>query len=281
MRLSTAAEAFLSTKRQEGFSKHTLTAYRFVFQKLVTDLNDIEIEQITLHDLREHMSHYEYLKPSSQAHKVRAIKSLFKWLCEEEYLIRNPALKFKEPKLPQRVPKALSIEEIELLRDSCKTVREHALLEFFFATGCRVGEVHNLNRNAIDWSRQSCVVFGKGSKEREVYFGAKAAIWLRRYLAQRRDSDIALFATQNKPYKRLPIHEIQRVFKTVAARCGLAERVSPHKMRHTLATALLNQGAPLAAVQSILGHEKPETTQIYAHLSGSARQQAYNRYFVQ
>lgn len=281
MRLSQAAEAFLSTKRQEGYSPVTLKGYSLHYAKLIEDCHDAEITDITLQTLRDHAAKFDHLKPASLAAKVRAIKSLFSWLYEEEYLLRNPALKFKEPKLPQRVPKALSIEEIELLRDSCRTVREHALLEFFFATGARVGEVHRLNRNAIDWSRQSCVVVGKGNKEREVYFGAKAAIWLKRYLASRKDSDVALFATVHRPYHRLAIHEIQRVFKEVAARCGLEKRLTPHVLRHTLATTLLNQGAPLVAVQSILGHEKPETTQIYAHLSGSARQQAYNRYFVQ
>lgn len=124
------------------------------------------------------------------------------------------------------------------------------------------------------------IVLGKGNKEREVYFLAKARIWLQRYVNQRTDGDRALFVTARKPH-RLSIHAIQYIFKRVARRCGVEQRVSPHKMRHTLATVLINQGAPLVAVQSILGHEKPETTQLYATLSGSSRQQAYERYFVQ
>ena len=111
------------------------------------------------------------------------------------------------------------------------------------------------------------MILGKGDKEREVYFGAKARIWIERYLRQRHDHDSALFVTQRKPH-RMSVHQIQYIFKRIAKRCGLEQRVSPHKMRHTLGTMLLNQGAPLAAVQSILGHEKPETTQLYAHLSG-------------
>jgi integrase/recombinase XerD len=281
MQLSAASELFLRTKRQEGFSDYTTNAYRIQHSLLIRDIGDIAIEDVTLAHLREHISHCTHLKASSIGHKVRSIRSLFKWLVEEEYLDKNPTLKLKEPKLPKRIPKALTVEEIEMLRDSAKTPIEHAMIEFFFATGCRVGEVHRLNRNAIDWSRQAATVLGKGNKEREVYFGAKASIWLRRYLASRTDSDMALFVTINKPLHRMSICQMQRLFARVAKRCGLEERVTPHVLRHTLATTLLNQGAPLAAVQSILGHEKPETTQLYAVLSGTARQQAYQRYFVQ
>lgn len=117
---------------------------------------------------------------------------------------------------------------------------------------------------------------GKGNKEREVYLGSRARIWLTRYFTERQDADPALCVTERSPH-RLPIHGLQEVFKRVAERCGLAEKVHPH----TLATTLLNQGAPLVAVQSILGHEKPETTQLYAVLSGETRHHAYQRYFVQ
>lgn len=280
MRLSVASDRFLTVRAQEGYSPYTIRAYRLQHTMLIRDLGDVDIDTVTLDQLREHLNHHMNLKPASLGHKVRAIKSLFKWLVEEEYLLRNPTLKLKEPKLGKRVPKALTIDELELLRDSCGSVLEHALVEFFFATGCRVGEIHKLNRGAIDWQRGSANVIGKGNKEREVYFGSKARIWLQRYMDSRKDSDCALFVTERNPH-RMSIHQIQYIFNRVAGRCGLQYKVSPHKMRHTLATVLLNQGAPLVAVQSILGHDKPETTQLYASLSGSARQQAYLRYFVQ
>ncbi|WP_169787831.1 tyrosine-type recombinase/integrase [Alicyclobacillus ferrooxydans] len=151
---------------------------------------------------------------------------------------------------------------------------------FFFATGGRLAEIQQVNRNEIDWQRGALMVLGKGDKEREVYFGAIARIWVQRYLRERNDNDLALFVTTRNHY-RMSVHQMQYVFKRIAKRCGLETRVSPHKMRHTLATLLLNQGAPLVAVQSILGHEKPETTQLYATLSGASRQQSYQRYFVQ
>ncbi|GEO26859.1 integrase [Alicyclobacillus acidoterrestris] len=280
MRLSEASQQFLAVRQQEGFSRYTIKAYRLQHQILIRDVGDIDIEDVTLPLLREHLGRHTHLKPSSLGHKIRSIKSLFKWLTEEDLLARNPTFKLNEPKPGRRVPKALSIEELELLRDLCESSLEHALVEFFFATGGRVAEIQRINKDEIDWQRGSVTVLGKGDKEREVYFGAKARIWVERYLRERKDRDPALFVTQRSPH-RMSVHEIQYIFKRIAKRCGLAERVSPHKMRHTLATVLLNQGAPLVAVQSILGHEKPETTQLYAHLSGAARQQSYQRYFVQ
>jgi len=130
---------------------------------------------------------------------------------------------------------------------------------------------------------------GKGSKEREVYFGARAQIWLRRYLDSRADEQDALIVTERRQrndagelqHQRMSIAQIEYVVRRVAKRCDLQDRVTPHVLRHTLATTLLNQGAPLVAVQSILGHTKPETTQLYATLSGSARRRAFERYFVQ
>lgn len=279
MRLSDASLLFLETKKQEGFSLYTLRSYGLQHSLLIRDIGDINIEEMSLQKARIHISHYPQQKPSSIGHKVRAIKSLFKWLVEEEYLEKHPLLKLKEPKLGQFVPKALTIDEVEMLRDSCKTLLEHALIEFFFATGCRVGEVYNLNRDLIDWQRGAVTVLGKGCKEREVYFGVKARIWLKRYLDSRKDSDLALFVTTNAPH-RMPVHRIQDIFKIVAKRCGLENKVHPHVLRHTFCTLLLNQGAPLATIQSLAGHSKPETTQRYAVLSGNARQQAYKKYFV-
>lgn len=280
MRLSEASISFLSVRTQEGFSRSTILAYRLQHQLLERDIGDIDISDVTLQILREHLQHNSHLKPASLGHKIRAIKSLFNWLFEEELLLRNPTIKLHEPKRGKRVPKALTIEELELIRDSCRNALEHALIEFSFASGCRVAEIQRLNRSDINWQRNAANVVGKGNKEREVYFGAKARIWLQRYLAQRNDSDRALFVTVRQPH-RISIHQIQYISKRIARRCELQERVSPHKMRHTLATLLINQGAPLVAVQSLLGHEKPETTQLYTSLSGSSRQQSYERYFVQ
>ena len=281
MRLTEEAAAYLSVKETEGYSPYTIRAYRLQIHLLARDIGDIEAGDVTLQMLRGHMAKHTHLKPASIGHKVRAFRSFFRWLAEEERIAKNPTLRLREPKLPPRIPKALTLDEVETLRDACSSPFEHALVEFFFASGCRIGEVHRIDRRVIDTDRRAVMVLGKGGKEREVYYGARCAIWLRRYLATRHDDDAALFVTERNPHRRVSIHQVQYVFKRIAKRCGLEARVTPHVLRHTYGTFLLNQGAPLAAVQTLMGHSKPTTTQLYAQLSGTERQRAYERYFVQ
>ena len=277
--LASCISAYLKARKLDGYSDKTLYSYKLYLKRLASGLGDgTPVDAIRLEHLRAHLTSLTHLQTSSLANKVRSLKAFFKWLYEEEILERNPALKLREPRLPARIPKALSVEEVELLRDACESLLEHALTEFFFATGCRVSEIHQLDRIDLDWVRRSAVVLGKGSKEREVYFGAKAALWLKRYLDSRSDSCLALFVTKRRrrqkdgalQHQRLSTSQMQRIFKKVAERCGL-EEVTPHVLRHTLATLLLNQGAPIAAVQSILGHASPNTTQLYVNLSGESR----------
>ena len=288
--LTNCVSVYLRARKLDGYSDKTLYSYRLHLKRLMLDVGgETTVAEIGLEHLRAHLTSLTHLQTSSLANKVRALKAFFKWLYEEEILERNPALKLREPRLPARIPKALSVEEVELLRDACESLLEHALVEFFFATGCRVSEIHQLDRIDLDWPRRSAVVLGKGNKEREVYFGAKAALWLRRYLDSRSDDCLALFVTKRRrrqedgtlQHQRLSTSQMQRIFKQVAERCGLEEKVTPHVLRHTLTTLLLNQGAPVAAVQSILGHASPTTTQLYVNLSGESRQMLYRRHFPQ
>lgn len=282
MRLSEASELYLARRKQEGYSPFTLSAYRIQHSVFIRDAGDLDVTDATEEILRRHIGRFvEKMKPSSLAHKVRALKVFFAWLQEEEIILKNPARKIKEPKIGKRIPKAMTMDEVEAIRDGCRNDFERALVEIFFATGCRVGEVERMNRGDVDFDRRAIRVIGKGNKEREVYYGSKAAIRLRKYLEGRTDKEQALFITQRRPYRRMPTHALWWNVKGIAQRSGVARNVSPHIWRHTLATMLLNQGAPLESVQSILGHEKPETTQIYAVLSGERRHEDYKKYFVQ
>lgn len=282
MLLSEAVTLWTKQRQMEGYSPATLTSYRMQMGLLVRRIGDMPVADVTLHHLRDYAGmRSEKVKAATVAHGVRMIRSFFTWCVEEELLARSPAYKLREPKLPERIPKALAFDDLELVRDACVTAREHALVEFLFASGCRAAEVSGIKRSDVDWNRRSVIVLGKGNKQREVYFGARSGLWLRRYLDSRKDDCPYLF-TSGKGFKhKLSPHQIWWAVKRVAARAGMRDRVWPHVFRHTLGTMLLNQGAPLAAVQSILGHQKPETTQIYAHLSGASRQQAYQRYFIQ
>jgi len=241
---------------------------------------DIKISEFTTEKLKQYLVESGgHLKPSSLGHRIRFIKSLFKWTHEEGYILKNPSAKLKEPKLGQRIPKFLSKHEIELLREGCHTPMENALFEFFYSTGCRIGEVATLNRDDINFIGNSVIVHGKGDKEREVYFNIRCSIWLKRYLEERDDDMLCLFVTERKPKRRMSVDSLRYVIKRISNRSVISKAIHPHQLRHSYATHMVDNGAPLEVIQSLLGHEKSETTRIYAHLSGKLRHDLYNKYF--
>ncbi|WP_440897140.1 tyrosine-type recombinase/integrase [Amphibacillus sp. Q70] len=280
MLLSEAWEKYHSDKRIEGYSSLTLKVYGFQCNLLKRYFGDIGIGDITTENLKQYLVEAgEHLKPSSLGHRVRFIKSLFKWIHEEGYILKNPAAKLKEPKLGKRIPKFLSAHEIEHLREGCYTSMENALFEFFYSTGCRIGEVAKLNRDDIHFIGNSVIVHGKGDKEREVYFNIRCAIWLKRYLDERDDNQPCLFVTERKPIRRMSVDTLRHIVKRISNRAGINKTIHPHQLRHSFATHMVNNGAPLEVIQSLLGHEKSETTRIYAHLSGKLRHDFYSKYF--
>lgn len=156
---------------------------------------------------------------------------------------------------------------------------EKALFEFMFSTGCRIDEIVSLDKNRINWSNRSAIVLGKGDKEREVYFNIRCEIWLKRYLDNRQDNDPAIFVTERKPH-RMSIAQMRYIVKRISDRVEISKVIHhPHQLRHSYATHLLNNGATLDVIQSLLGHQKSETTKIYAQLSGSLRQELYRKYY--
>lgn len=280
MLLSEAWEKYQFDKRIEGYSPLTLKMYGFQCNLLKRYFGDVIMGDITTENLKQYLGEAgEHLKPSSLGHRVRFIKSLFKWTHEEGFIFKNPAAKLKEPKLGKRIPKFLSKHEIELLREGCYTSLENALFEFFYSTGCRIGEIAKLNRNDINFAGNSVIVHGKGDKGREVYFNIRCAICLKRYLDERGDEEPCLFVTERKPIRRMSVDSLRYVVKRISKRAGINKTIHPHQLRHSYATHLVDNGAPLDVIQSLLGHEKSETTRIYAHLSGKLRYDFYNKYF--
>jgi integrase/recombinase XerD len=277
--LSQAWETYESDKRIEGFSPQTLKAYKLQSGLLIRFFNDVQLDTITTVQLKAYLAKSsESLKPASLAHRIRFMKSLFRWSHEEGHIQKNPADKIKEPKTEKRIPKFLTEMEIEHLREACSSPMEKALFEFMFSTGCRIGEVVTLDRGRINWSNRSAVIRGKGDKEREVYFNIRCQIWLKRYLDNRVDRDPAIFVTERDPH-RMSIAQMRYIIKRISNRAIINKDIHPHQLRHSYATHLLNNGAPLDVIQSLLGHEKSETTRIYAQLSGSIRQEFYRKYF--
>lgn len=285
MLLSEVWERYETDKRLEGYSEETLKSYHLQSRLFIEHVGDMSIECVTYDMIKGYLAeHTKRLKPSSIAARMKYFKSVFRWAHEEGIITSNPAARLREPKMGKRIPKAMNEESIEMLRVACRIPLEHALIETFFTTGCRVGEIYRLNRNAISWEDRSMIVIGKGNKEREVYFTVKCAIWLKKYLNERKDNNVALFVTERK-YKangnqprRMSIAQLRYVIKRIAKRAGV-EDVYPHKLRHSYATHLLNNDAPMEVIQSFLGHSKLETTRLYAELSGERRRQLYRKYF--
>lgn len=278
MLLSKAWELCKKDKQLLGFSKYTLKGYTIQAGLLVKGVGDKNIEEIELFDLKDYLLEAsEHLKSSSVNHRIRFIRSLFRWAHNEGYLQKNVSVRLTELKEAQRIPKALSEENLEMLREGCKSPREHALVETFFASGCRLGELSGLNKRDLNWEKRTFMVIGKGDKERECYFTVKAAIWIRKYLNSRKDEDPALFVTERAPH-RMSVERIREIIKEIAKRAGIETNVYPHILRHTYATHLLNNGAPLEVVQEFMGHSKIETTKIYCQLSGERRRELYRRY---
>ncbi|MFC0561673.1 tyrosine-type recombinase/integrase [Halalkalibacter alkalisediminis] len=213
--------------------------------------------------------------------KLSIIKSFFSWLVSEEYIKRDPTTKLKAPKDEYRLPQSLSIQELEMLREACETVRQRAFLEVLYATGCRLSEVHGLNKAYINQQNMSTLVIGKGDKQREVYFSIRAMYHLDKYLKERKDDCEALMITERKPYRRLSKRGIQREIGIIAKRAGLQDKVSPHVLRHTFATLTLNNGAELVAIQELLGHSSPDTTLRYAKITHERKREQHKRYLIQ
>ena len=277
--LTDKIKLFLSSKKLEGMAESTLTGYDQELRKFAEHIKK-RVEDITAADIRVFLGQFSHLKMSTIGKKLFVLKSFFGWLTGEEILQRDPTARLKTPKTEKRLPKALTVEELEMLRESCKTVRQRAFVEILYATGCRLSEVYGLNKDQINHQSMSALVIGKGNKQREVYFSPKAMYHLKKYLNERDDDCEALMVTERKPIRRLCKRSIQREIKKIASYAGLAHKVSPHVLRHTFATLTLNNGAELVAVQELLGHSSPETTLRYAKITEERKREQHKKYLV-
>lgn len=272
---------FIASKRLEGRSEKTLYNYRLILQKFSSYINK-PIATVTVMDLRMYLAATtQNLKPGSINTIMSCFKSFFGWLELEEYIPKDPTRKLKPFKQPIRIRKSLTIDELEKLRDNCKTVRERALLEFTFSTGARVSEVIGTDIEDLNFAENSLRVVGKGDKEREVYFSPKAKLYLEKYLDTRKDECPALFVSIRYPAHRIGTRAIEREIDKISERAGFDKSVFPHLLRHTMATLAIASGAKLTTVQHLLGHKNPSTTQIYAETSLEDVKHEYKQHLIQ
>ena len=260
-------QIYLVVKKLDGLSIRTLTNYNREILKFANYLRK-PLANITTMDLRMFLAQRcKNLKPGSTNTQIYILKSFFSWLFEEEYIPKNPALKLKATKEPSRLRHALTLDEVETLRQKCKNLREKTLLEFTYSTGCRLSEIVEVNKEDLNFQDKTLKVIGKGNKERMVCFNTKAKYLLKEYILSREDNNSALFVASKGKNKRLGGRSIEREIKSIALRANLGKAIYPHLLRHSIATHLLAGGMSLHNVQSLLGHSDPKTTEIYAETS--------------
>ena len=256
---------FLDAKKIEGCSDRTLKYYRVTVEHMLRQILS-PIRKITTEEIRAYLVDYQKINNCSKVtvdNIRRNISSFFSWLEEEDYILKSPMKRIHKIKTKTVVKNTISDEDIEKLRDHCSNIRDLAMIDLLYSTGMRVGELVNLNIDNVDMEQRECIVYGKGDKERKVYFDAKAKIHLLNYLNSRSDTNPALFVTLDAPHERLKISGVEIRIRELGRKLGL-ERIHPHKFRRTMATRAIDKGMPIEQVQKILGHSQIDTTMQYA-----------------
>lgn len=272
-------ELFLSAKRIEGCSEKSLKYYKATIEAMLNELQK-DVKHIVTDDIRRYLTEYQQKKKSSKVtidNIRRILSSFFAWLEDEDYILKSPVRRIHKVKTGTNIKETYSDEALELMRDNCTELRDLAIIDILASTGMRVGEMVLLNRNDIDFNERECIVFGKGSKERVVYFDARTKIHLQNYLNSRIDDNPALFVSLKEPHKRLEIGGVEVRLREYGKKLGL-QKVHPHKFRRTLATMAIDKGMPIEQLQQLLGHRKIDTTLQYAMVKQSNVKIAHRKY---
>lgn len=272
-------EVFLSAKRIEGCSEKTLLYYKNTIQKMLDSIGK-SVCTIVTEDLRTYLAEYQTAKESSKVtiDNIRRIfSSFFSWLEDEDYIIKSPVRRIHRIKAASTIKETYTDEQLESMRDNCANPRDLALIDILASTGMRVGELVLLNRDDISFDERECVVFGKGDKERMVYFDARTKIHLQNYLDSRVDTNEALFVSLKAPHNRMKIGGIEMRLREIGKQLNI-DKVHPHKFRRTLATVAIDKGMPIEQLQKLLGHQRIDTTLQYAMVKQSNVKIAHRKY---
>ena len=270
---------FLEAKKIEGCSERTIKYYKVTVEQLSKKVLH-PIRKVTTEQMREYLVDYQKINNCGKTtidNVRRNISSFFSWLEEEDYILKSPMRRIHKIRAEKLVKNVITDEDIERLRDGCDCLRDVAMIDLLYSTGIRVGELVRLNRADINFSERECVVFGKGDKERRVYFDAKSKIHLINYLKSRIDDNPALFVSLDKPYNRLKISGVEIRLRQLGRKLHL-DRVHPHKFRRSMATRAIDKGMPIEQVQKILGHSQIDTTMQYAIVNQNNVKAAHRKY---
>ena len=272
-------DRFIAAKRVEGCSEKTLNYYQTTIEAMLVTVGK-GVRHIMTEDLREYLTEYQSRKQSSRVtidNIRRILSSFFSWLEDEDYIIKSPVRRIHKVKTASSIKETYSDEDIERMRDNCTELRDLAIIDMLASTGMRIGEMVLLNRDDINFAERECVVFGKGEKERIVYFDARSKLHLREYLDGRLDDNPALFVALRAPYERIQIGGIELRLRELGRRLDIP-KVHPHKFRRTLATMAIDKGMLIEQLQHLLGHQRIDTTLQYAMVKQSNVKTAHRKY---
>lgn len=272
-------ELFFSAKRVEGCSEKSLKYYKATIETML-EIVDKNVQEIETDDLRMYLTNYQRAKQSSRVtidNIRRILSSFFSWLEDEDYILKSPVRRIHKVKTASKIKETYTDESLEQMRDNIDNLRDLALIDILASTGMRVGELILLNRDNIDFAERECIVFGKGDKERVVYFDARTKIHLQNYLDSRTDTNNALFVSLSAPHKRLKIGGIEVRLRELGRKLNIP-KVHPHKFRRTLATMAIDKGMPVEQLQRLLGHQRIDTTMQYAMVKQSNVKQAHRKF---
>lgn len=270
---------FLAAKRIEGCSEKSLKYYQTTTQAMLDGIGK-PIKEIVTEDIRQYLTNYQRERHSSRVtidNIRRILSSFFSWLEDEDYILKSPVRRIHKVKTVSNIKETYSDETLELMRDSCSEMRDLAMIDLLASTGMRVGEMVLLNRDDVNFTERECVVFGKGDKERMVYFDARTKLHLQDYLESRSDDNPALIVSLKAPFNRLSIGGVETRLRELGRQLGV-HKVHPHKFRRTLATMAIDKGMPIEQLQQLLGHKRIDTTLQYAMVKQSNVKLAHRKY---
>lgn len=275
---------FFISKKIEGLSDDTLSNYNLILDRFFLTVSK-HLSEIDTNDIRVYLYQFQRnsARPCSDVYlnNIRVVlNGFFNWCVDEDYVAKNPCKPIKSIHCETKPREPLTDIEMELIRHACDNYRDSALVEFLYSTGCRVSEVCKLKIADIDFERKEVQLFGKGKKHRVSYINARAEIALRCYLATRKDNDPNLFVRLREPHSGLTKAGIEYVIHELGVKADINRSVYPHLIRHTTATSALNRGMTISELKELLGHEKMDTTLIYAKIAKNAVHSSHTKYIV-